>query len=218
MPSKPWQTKAWREKRKLFLEGKSCEWCGASERLVIHHLTYLNPDGSSISSEQYLDWENNEVVVLCRKCHTNYHKGKVKCKVCGEHWHDPKYKFCWNCYIETPQGQATVDRIVEEQYENQIIEEKNPICGKSFEIARWRLEIHGDIPSICIIHCGEAHSCELFQRWEKGELPDEETADPEHFKRQREFEDRLYALVEQGMDEEEAAELLFKEYKAEDST
>jgi hypothetical protein len=212
MPSKPWQTKAWRDKRKGYLEDKKCEWCGTTERLVIHHPTYINPDGSSISPEQYMDWENTKVQVLCRKCHTNYHKGRIRCKVCKDHWHDPKYDSCWTCFIATPKGQATTDRIMEDKYEDRIIKETNPICGKTFEIENWRLERHGGLPAFCYIICGDACSCNIFQKWKSGDLPEEETADPEYFRKEREFNDRLDQLTEAGMDIEEAVELLRKEF------
>jgi len=35
--SKPWRTRAWKEKRLEFLEGKTCDWCGSRENLAIHH-------------------------------------------------------------------------------------------------------------------------------------------------------------------------------------
>ena len=53
--SKPWQTKEWIEKRKAFIEGKVCEWCGSDDNLVIHHKSYVDNTGEPISDEQYLD-------------------------------------------------------------------------------------------------------------------------------------------------------------------
>lgn len=211
MPAKIWQKKEWTNRRQTFLQDKKCEWCGVTENLVIHHSNYLNPNGSSISDEQYLDWDSSDVIVLCRKCHTNHHKGYVLCKKCSEHWHNPKYESCWNCFIQTPQGQATADRIVEEQYEDAIVKETNPICGKVFEIERWRLERHGELSSFCYIICGDAYTCEMFQRWDKGELPEDETYNPQYFKDIREFEEKIDQLMEQGLDYEEAVEKLLKE-------
>ena len=211
MPTKPWQKTEWREKRQSFLKDKKCEWCGATNRLVIHHKNYLNPDGSSISNEQYLDWDKAEVIVLCRKCHTNYHKGYVLCNKCGEHWHKPTYEACWTCFIQTPKGQVTVERIAEEQYEDSIVEETNSICGKVFKIERWRSERHGALSSFCYIICGDAYNCEMFQRWIKGELPEDETYNPQYFKNIREFEEKIVKLEEQGLEYEEAVEKLLKE-------
>ena len=34
---KPWQTKEWKEKRRSFIKGKSCEWYSSEEDLVLHH-------------------------------------------------------------------------------------------------------------------------------------------------------------------------------------
>ncbi len=34
---KPWQTKEWIQKRKEYLKGKNCEWCGSTENLSISH-------------------------------------------------------------------------------------------------------------------------------------------------------------------------------------
>ena len=61
------------------------------------------------------------------------------------------------------------------------MKETNPICGKVFEMERWRFDRHGELSSFCHIICGEASVCEVFQKWTKGELPDSETYNPQYF-------------------------------------
>jgi len=37
MGKKPWHSTEWRKNRAKLIEGKSCEWCGSKEALVVHH-------------------------------------------------------------------------------------------------------------------------------------------------------------------------------------
>jgi len=100
---------------------------------------------------------------------------------------------------------------LEEQYEDEVIEMINPLCGKIIKDSRWRFEYHSDEHGLCIVHCGESNTCEIYKKWRNGELKEEDTHDPQYFKEQREFEEKLDKLTEQGMDYEEAVEKLFKE-------
>ena len=42
MAVKVWKTKEWKEQRASLIEGKSCEWCGSTEALSIHHTHETN--------------------------------------------------------------------------------------------------------------------------------------------------------------------------------
>jgi hypothetical protein len=148
---KPWKTREWREKRRAFLKGKRCEWCGAEENLVIHHPSYLHEDGRSISDEEYLDFERAGVMVLCRRCHLQLHKGYVLCKVCGKHYHDPGYEMCFTCAVERE------PRL--EEY--RMIEYVHPWCGRKFRIQQQWLEIEQDF-LCCLEHCDEFPDCEIM--------------------------------------------------------
>ena len=35
--AKPWTTPQWKKKRLEFIQGRTCEWCGSTENLAIHH-------------------------------------------------------------------------------------------------------------------------------------------------------------------------------------
>jgi hypothetical protein len=35
--SKPWGTQQWKKRRLEFLDGRTCDWCGSTENLAIHH-------------------------------------------------------------------------------------------------------------------------------------------------------------------------------------
>ena len=63
----------WREKRERILrrDGHECVWCGAKERLQVHHKYYNKyPDGSRVKAWDYPD---DALIVLCSDCHKMYH-------------------------------------------------------------------------------------------------------------------------------------------------
>ena len=150
---KPWQTKEWRERRKTFLEGKTCEWCRASENLVIHHPSYIREDGSSISEEEYINFEASGAVVLCRRCHLNLHKGRVLCRACKRHYHLPRYDKCFRCALEEKPHLVEYERL----------EYVHPWCGRKFLIERQWWEIEASPQMCCIEHC-KPNSCEIASR------------------------------------------------------
>ena len=95
---KPWETKEWREKREKFIKNKSCEWCDSKKYLTIDHLLPHNTQ----TYKDYMDFK--EVIILCRKCAYARLKGMVLCKACKKHYHPPKFKTCYKCYIKTDKG------------------------------------------------------------------------------------------------------------------
>ena len=90
MGRKPWHSGEWRKNRTKLIEGKSCEWCGSKETLVVHHF-YRARTNEEYKSLKY-------VVILCKRCHFAYHKGMVLCKVCKQNYHKPLLHMCWKCY------------------------------------------------------------------------------------------------------------------------
>ncbi len=102
---KLYQTSAWKKARKAFIEGKSCGWNPEHEGpLVVDHLTYMNPDGSSMTDAQLLDFEKSHsegrLLVLCRKCAYARRYNKVLCEVCGENYHGKRRKMCFGCHMK----------------------------------------------------------------------------------------------------------------------
>lgn len=61
----------WKEKRKerLELDGHRCVDCGATEKLMAHHLTYVR-----IGQE-----EMDDLITLCKHCHPKRPKSKETC-------------------------------------------------------------------------------------------------------------------------------------------
>jgi hypothetical protein len=47
--------------------------------------------------DQYINLNDEHIVVLCTRCHYAREKGLVLCKVCGKGYHKPKYEQCWSC-------------------------------------------------------------------------------------------------------------------------
>ena len=167
--TKIWQTKEWREKRITFLEGKVCFFCG-KPATTIHHPTYLNSDGSSISNEQYLDWENVKVFPLCRGCHLNYHKGFLLCRKCGKHWHRPKYTTCWHCFEKTEEGETKIKAMINARDETPVINIINPLCQKIQYIKipsldDLKLELSWIPSQFFMCHECEDFPCEKFIEW-----------------------------------------------------
>ena len=89
---KTWAGKLWKEKRLEFIGDRGCSWCGSKEYLTVHH-----PYRNSYGSELYMDFYLSQCVVLCRRCHSALHAGKVLCE-CREHYRPFDAQECFVCY------------------------------------------------------------------------------------------------------------------------
>jgi len=47
----------------------------------------------------YTNFADDEVLVLCNRCHYAREKGLVLCKVCKSRYHKPIYEMCWTCSV-----------------------------------------------------------------------------------------------------------------------
>ena len=72
MARKIWQSSAWRKKREEFIRGKSCQSCGSTENLAIHHK----------KDSKQLFFEENQIrkKILRELIEELIEKGKVKIK------------------------------------------------------------------------------------------------------------------------------------------
>jgi hypothetical protein len=98
-----WQTQEWKDKAAEFVKGKTCEWCGTTEKLVPHHPKRKE----GYTHDQYLNLEGCQV--LCGKCNFMESKGYKLCPVCKKGYYKPKKEYdsmCWNCFVQTPYGKA----------------------------------------------------------------------------------------------------------------
>jgi len=99
--TKTWSGKEWKEKRLAFIEsrGGKCEWCGSTERLTVHH-----PMRNSYGNTAYMDFFLSGCTLLCSRCHSALHAGRVICE--REHedgevhyrWHDAE--MCSYCFLK----------------------------------------------------------------------------------------------------------------------
>jgi len=90
-----WKTKQWKEEVKKFVEGKTCEWCGSTEKLLAHHPYQDTKDG--IYSNLYL----SGCIVVCSKCHFMYHRRHKKiCPLCKTGWRHLDTEMCYACYLK----------------------------------------------------------------------------------------------------------------------
>ena len=89
-----WQTKQWKEKRQEILTRRTCcEWCGSHKNLSIAH-----NDLDSVLTNEYLEMRDEDIQVLCKRCHFAQHHGKEICTDCHEHYFDPSYySVCYAC-------------------------------------------------------------------------------------------------------------------------
>jgi hypothetical protein len=154
--SKPWQLAEWKQRRKEFLKGKSCEWCGSVEKLLPHH-----PQAPySLTDEQYKLLEGT--TVLCRRCHLALRRGLVLCKLCKKNYHEPEREMCWNCHKKS----LPPEKVWELEYHPY----KHPWCGKTFEIKGkwWKIEAK---PSMCCIeHCeDDVNTCDIAEQHQDDE-------------------------------------------------
>ena len=116
---KPWQTSEWRKKRREFLKDGTCEWCGSTENLAIHHKNHFNAlkEYKKILTKQMREYfengknreEKQELMAkalekvnltysyLCPNCGNSVYARKTispkyKCKKCGEETDEPQKK------------------------------------------------------------------------------------------------------------------------------
>jgi 5-methylcytosine-specific restriction endonuclease McrA len=78
--------RVWMAKRRSdFFDGKKCEWCGKTKNLVIHHVNPKNKESHKIWSwcEERRIKELEKCIVLCEKCHMEYHASLLRTKEHG---------------------------------------------------------------------------------------------------------------------------------------
>jgi hypothetical protein len=117
--AKPWATPQWKKKRLEFLQDKTCEWCGSTENLAIHHNHHFNglneykklvtktikehfADGKNQDEKLDLLTKTNRKVpmkhlYLCPKCGFQVYARKTlspkyKCRTCHALTDKPKKK------------------------------------------------------------------------------------------------------------------------------
>lgn len=99
--SKIYPSKSWKEKSAAFIAGKKCEWCGSTEKLLVHHPYRDTPD--AIYEDLYL----SGCIVLCNTCHFMFHRRhKKKCPICHENWMDLDVDRCFSCHLKENPGLA----------------------------------------------------------------------------------------------------------------
>lgn len=111
---KVYQSKEWKEKVAAFIQGKKCEWCGSTEKLLAHHPYRDTPD--AIYQDLYL----SGCIVLCNTCHFMFHRRhKKKCPVCHENWMDLDVEMCYTCHLKANPGLA--EKIAERAAERERV-------------------------------------------------------------------------------------------------
>ena len=128
---KTWSGKEWQEKRKAFINGRGCLWCGSKEYLTVHH-----PYRSSYGKELYLDFYLSKCVILCRRCHSALHAGKVLCE-CKEHYRPFDADECFTCYSKKYPEVLEKVKLAKE-----AIKAKQKAYRKeqSLKVKKWKLE------------------------------------------------------------------------------
>ena len=101
MPTtKPWQSKAWKERRAEILKTRtSCERCGSTKQpLVIDHIRKRR---HGEAWERYKKLEDNDFEVHCKKCAFIYDGlRKILCQTCKKNYHSIRYNSCYSCNKE----------------------------------------------------------------------------------------------------------------------
>lgn len=163
----PWKTKEWKEKRAKLVEGKSCEWCGSTRALSIHHqntgllnTSRQHPDFEKFSAilkakyekerqsnlAEYMSMENT--IILCKKCHKAIGNGLVLCKVCKQGYHRPEFTACFKCFSKTEKGKEVVRN-------NELVEYTVPKCKKTLKIKRSVIDLGLAEHTCCTALCKE---------------------------------------------------------------
>lgn len=91
--NKIYNSKEWKNNVKEFTTGKTCEWCGSTEKLTAHH-----PYRESYKNGDYIDLHLSACVVLCFRCHYAVHHNLLLCGVCGKKYHRVGADMCRDCF------------------------------------------------------------------------------------------------------------------------
>jgi len=122
--SKPWQLSRWEKRRKEFIKGKSCEWCGSRETLAIHH----PQERDSLTEAEYESFEGT--MILCKRCHFALHKGMHLCPKCQKKYVPERFEVCFNCL--SPGIKKAIEshgKDMEELRSEEIYESRLEYCG-----------------------------------------------------------------------------------------
>ena len=84
------RTKEYRDIVEERVRGKTCIWCGRSDRLTIHHVSISD----YVSEKAYISGLDKGWV-MCTSCHRAYHSGRILCPICKERY--TKYATCYQC-------------------------------------------------------------------------------------------------------------------------
>jgi hypothetical protein len=84
------RTKRYRDIVDKLVRGRTCIWCGRSDRLTVHHVSISD----YISAEAYISGLDKGWV-MCNSCHRAYHSGRILCPKCKERY--TKYATCYQC-------------------------------------------------------------------------------------------------------------------------
>jgi hypothetical protein len=87
-----WASPEWKKAAKAYKAGKVCEWCGASERLVVCHPSDIYP-----GHPDYMDFLKSQCKVLCQKCNRAEMGNLVLCQQCKRGYHTRMNEKCLNC-------------------------------------------------------------------------------------------------------------------------
>jgi hypothetical protein len=78
--------RVWKNKRRSdFFEGKKCKFCEGTENLVLHHINPKEKESHKIWSwtKERREKEIEKCIVLCSKCHMEYHASLRRIKEHG---------------------------------------------------------------------------------------------------------------------------------------
>ena len=133
--SKPWQLSKWEKRRKEFIKGKTCEWCGSEETLAIHHPQERN----SLTDAKYESFEGT--MVLCKRCHFVLHKGMHLCPKCKKKYvKNRRFELCFGCYSKTKEGKTRIAKRKKEEAKQRQWEKEMGLDAKG----KTRMEYCGN--------------------------------------------------------------------------
>ena len=166
MKRKIWQLASWRKRAIEFKKGKSCEWCGKTKDLSIHHPQKKD----SLSNEKYESFEGT--MILCRSCHFAWHKGLILCSKCKKRYHKRKYDYCYSCFSKTEQGKLRRKswlRYLKERKPEELPMKHISLCGRVIYVPRWQeeSECFGALEA-CMHYCpdrkvrGDIYKCKFW--------------------------------------------------------
>jgi len=117
--------------------------------------------------KRYKELREEDIMILCRRCHLALHKGLNLCPVCKTHYKKWGHSMCWECFKKTEEGKHVAEA-------HTLVPYTHPWCGEEFMIEKGFWGIAANPHMCCLDYCEKnIYYCEIAkEHWEEDDGED----------------------------------------------